>query len=84
MILLGLGAIAGFGAGFARLCYGGYGHFGHHGGRFERHAEFERRVADTCTQSALRVYGQKNPAPRVVVQRPGHDAGRRHPVLSAV
>jgi hypothetical protein len=59
MVLLGVGAVAGFGAGFARLCHGGYGHFGH--GR-DRHAEFERRVADTCTESALRVYGQKNAA----------------------
>ena len=59
MVLLGVGAVAGFGAGFARLCYGG---FGHHGGRFGRHADFERRVADTCTESALRVYGQKTGA----------------------
>ena len=65
MVLLGLGAVAGFASGFARLCYGGYGGWGPgpghfaHGGRFDRHAEFERRVADTCTESALRVYGQK-------------------------
>lgn len=57
MLLLGLGAIAGFASGFARLCYGGYGHFGH--GRSARETEFERRVADTCTESALRVYGRK-------------------------
>ena len=55
MILLGLGAIAGFAAGFARLCHGG-GPWGHHGWRSERHAALERRVADTCTESALRVY----------------------------
>ena len=62
MVLLGLGAIAGFAAGFARLCYG-YGGWGHHGygGRFDRHAEFERRVADTCTESALRVYNRQSP-----------------------
>jgi hypothetical protein len=54
MILLGLGAVAGFGAGFARLCHIGYGH---HGG--DRRAAFEKRVADTCTESALRVYGRK-------------------------
>lgn len=59
MVLLGLGAVAGFGAGFARLC-AGPGHFGH--GRFGRHEDFERRVADTCTESALRVYGQKTAA----------------------
>ncbi len=54
MVLLGAGALAGFGAGFARLHHGP-GHFGH-----GRHAELERRVADACTESALRVYGQKN------------------------
>jgi hypothetical protein len=60
MVLLGVGAVAGFGAGFARLCHGGWGHYGH--GRWGRHAELERRVADTCTESAKRVYDQKNPA----------------------
>jgi hypothetical protein len=59
MVLLGVGAVAGFGAGFARLCYGGYGHGPH--GRFARHAEFERRVADTCAESALRVYNRQAP-----------------------
>jgi hypothetical protein len=56
MILLGLGAIAGFAAGFARLGYGPGAHWGHHRWHSERHAAFERRVADTCTESALRVY----------------------------
>jgi hypothetical protein len=56
MVALGLGAVAGFGAGFARLCYGP-AHFGH-----DRRADFERRVADACTESALRVYGQKTAA----------------------
>jgi hypothetical protein len=51
MVMLGVGAVAGFAAGFARLCHGG-----HHGWRSERHAAFERRVADACTESALRVY----------------------------
>jgi hypothetical protein len=59
MVALGLGAVAGFASGFAHLCYGGFGYG--HGGRFDRHAEFERHIADTCTQSALRVYGQKGP-----------------------
>ena len=59
MVLLGVGAIAGFAAGFGRLCYGGYGHGP--GGRFDRHAEFERRVADTCAESALRVYQRQSP-----------------------
>ncbi len=57
MVLLGVGAVAGFGAGFARVLHGGYGH---HGGRFDRHAELQRRVADTCAESALRVYRQKS------------------------
>ena len=54
MVVLGLGAVAGFGAGFARLC-----HYGP-GARFGHHAELERRVADACTESALRVYGRQN------------------------
>ena len=57
MVLLAIGAVAGFASGFARLCYGGWGH--PMGGRFDRHAEFERHVADTCTDAALRVYKQK-------------------------
>ena len=63
MILLGLGAVAGFGAGFARLHYG-YGAWQHHGpgGREGRHAAFERRIADTCTEAAKRVYDQHSPA----------------------
>lgn len=60
MVLLGIGAVAGFGAGFARLCYG-YGHHGR-GDPFGRHAQLEQRVADACTESALRVYGQKSGA----------------------
>lgn len=59
MVLLGLGALAGFGAGFARLCYGGWQHGP--GGRFERHAAFERRVAETCTEAAKRVYDRQSP-----------------------
>jgi len=63
MVLLGVGAVAGFASGVARLCYGGYGGFGHHGpgGPFERHRDFERRVADTCAESALRVYERQSP-----------------------
>jgi hypothetical protein len=57
MALLGLGAVAGFAAGFARVCHGGHGP---HGRGFGRHAELERRIADTCTESAMRVYGQKS------------------------
>ena len=64
MVLLGFGAIAGFGAGFARLCHGGYGGWGHHGpgGRFDRHAAFEQHIAETCTEAAKRVY-DRSPAP---------------------
>lgn len=58
MVMLALGAIAGFAAGFARLCYGGWSQHGL-GRRFDRHAALHRDVADTCTEAALRVYGQK-------------------------
>ena len=61
MIVLGLGAIAGFASGFARLCYGGWGHHG--AGAFGRHAELERRIADTCAESALRVYDRAGGRP---------------------
>lgn len=57
MVLLGLGAVAGFASGFARL--GGYCHYGM-GGRFDRQSQLERRVADACAESALRVYNQKS------------------------
>ena len=39
MVVLGLGAVLGFGAGFARMCHAGSGP---HGGHFGRHAEFEQ------------------------------------------
>jgi hypothetical protein len=58
MLLLAAGALAGFGSGFARLHASG-GHFGS-----ERHRDFERRVADACTESALRVYGKKTSVER--------------------
>ena len=60
MVLLAVGAVCGFGAGFARLVHG-HGPFGH--GREGRHA-FERRIADVCAESALRVSGQGNGARR--------------------
>jgi hypothetical protein len=59
MVLLGVGAVAGFAAGFARMCHGGFGHYGP-GARFDRHGDFERHVADTCTDSALKVYQRQN------------------------
>jgi hypothetical protein len=60
MVLLAVGAVAGFASGVARLCYGGFGHYGS-GGRFAHHRDFERRVADTCAESALRVYERQSP-----------------------
>jgi len=63
MVLLAVGAVAGFGAGIARLCHGGFDHggFGHYGpgGRSNHRADFERRVADTCAESALKVYNRQ-------------------------
>ncbi len=61
MVMLGLGALAGFGAGFARACHGGWGPSGHGpGGGWGHRAAFEQRVADTCAGAALRVYGQRD------------------------
>lgn len=54
MVVLGVGAVAGFASGFARLCHYGTG------GRFGHRAELEQRVADACTESALRVYGRQS------------------------
>ena len=64
MVVLGLGAVAGFASGFAQLHHaGGWCRYGYGpGGHFDRQSEFQRHVADTCTEAALRVYNQKNPA----------------------
>ena len=63
MVLLALGAVGGFASGFAHLCHGGWSHYAERpGGRFDRQSDFERHVADTCTDAALRVYKQKNAA----------------------
>ncbi len=58
IVLLGIGAVAGFASGFARLwhCHHdgyGYGRGGHYGWYDER-AEFEDRVADVCLRAAER------------------------------
>jgi hypothetical protein len=58
MVLLGVGAVAGFASGFARMC--GVGHYGP-GSRFDHHGDFERHVADTCAESALKVYQRQSP-----------------------
>jgi hypothetical protein len=70
IVLLALGAVLGFGAGFAHLC--GYGHFGH--GYYGRHfgdgpGRLEDRAADACVRAAERVLAERrgtpspNPAP---------------------
>jgi hypothetical protein len=61
MVLLGVGAVTGFASGFARMCHGGWGHHGP-GSRFDRHGDFQRRVADACAESALKVYNRQSPA----------------------
>lgn len=59
IVLLSLGVIVGFGAGFARLHH--YRHHGHWGsGHPGRHAAFERHVAEVCTQAAAKVFESKN------------------------
>jgi hypothetical protein len=60
MVLLGVGAVAGFATGFARLCHGGFGHYGP-GSHFGRHRDFERHVADTCADAAFKVYQRQGP-----------------------
>lgn len=62
MVALALGAAIGFGAGFARLYHGGFGHYGP-GGREGRRAAFEQRVAQTCVEAAKRVYDEQGRKP---------------------
>lgn len=64
IVLLSLGAVAGFASGFARL-YFGYPVWGHHGyGPWgERRAAFERHVATLCTEAAADVLAKKAAPP---------------------
>jgi hypothetical protein len=57
MVLLALGAVGGFAAGFAQLH-----HYRHHGGGCAWHggrAEFESHVADVCLRAADRRLREK-------------------------
>jgi len=56
MIVFGLGAVAGFSSGFAHLWRGPH----HHSRHFQRHAEFERRLGEICTDRALRAWERRN------------------------
>ena len=61
IVLLTLGAIGGFAAGFARLHH--YRHDGcawGHGWGHDRHAAFEQHVAEVCAQAAGKVWESKN------------------------
>jgi hypothetical protein len=61
IVLLTLGTIGGFAAGFARLHYyrhHGYG-YGWHG---NHHQQFEDHVADVCLRAAERKLREKPPA----------------------
>lgn len=65
MVLLGLGAVAGFASGFYSLHrFGPHGHgYGDWGGR---RAAFEAHIANVCTRSAertLREHGQRDARP---------------------
>ena len=68
IILLALGAVAGFAAGFRSLHRWGHD-FGHGSWHGTRRAAFEAHVADVCTQAAERVIreraavGDRAPAP---------------------
>ena len=66
MVLLGLGAVAGFASGFHSLRHHG-GAFGpgcchSHGPWESRRASFEAHVADLCTQSAERTLRERGPS----------------------
>jgi hypothetical protein len=77
IVLLAIGTVVGFGAGFARLCgygpfgYGpfGYGHghgyFGHdmHGTWGPAGERLEDRAADACVRAAERVLAERKAAP---------------------
>jgi hypothetical protein len=57
MVLLGIGAVAGFASGFARL------HHHRHGGDFcYLRGGVERRAADACTRAALDVLEERKTA----------------------
>lgn len=57
IVLLGVGAVLGFGFGIARLSYG-Y-HFGHYGYGSQR-AEFEAHIAEVCTKAASKVFAEQD------------------------
>ena len=75
IVLLAIGTLVGFGAGFARVCgygpfgYGpfgyGHGHFGHgmHGGWGPAGQGLEDRAADACVRAAERVLAERKAAP---------------------
>ncbi|HEV8245181.1 MAG TPA: hypothetical protein VGP93_05410 [Polyangiaceae bacterium] len=56
IFVLALGAIAGFGVGFAHLC--GFHRYGH-GFRGEGRDEFENHVADVCVRAAERTLKER-------------------------
>ena len=56
MVLLAFGAIGGFVSGFAHLHP--WHRYGHGYGGYDG-SDFERHVADVCTQAAARTLGQK-------------------------
>lgn len=60
--VLALGTVVGYGSAIARM-RGGHGGYGYgHGGWHDRRAAFERRVADICTDAALRARPDRPPA----------------------
>jgi hypothetical protein len=67
IVVLALGTVIGFGAGFAHLCgYGHYGPFGHRGFNgtgFDGPGRIEDRAADACVRAAERVLAERRGAP---------------------
>ena len=56
IVLLGIGTVGGFAAGFARLHHHRHHGYGWHG---ERHQQFENHVADICVRAAERRLREK-------------------------
>lgn len=70
IVLLSIGTVGGFAAGFARLH-----HYRHHGGdgcgwHGGQHQRFENRVADICVRAAERSLRERGAGPTTTPDKP--------------